>query len=58
MKEDNLNKRVFACLVLVVILIVASGCTVTRYDWLPDNDSPDPNKKNPNIINVLKISRK
>ena len=58
MKEDNLDKRVFACLVLVVILIAASGCTVTRYDWFPDNDSSDPKKKRPGLINVLKISPK
>lgn len=58
MKEDNLNKRVFACLVLVVMAIFLSGCHSVRFQWFPDNDSLDPSKKNPKVINVLKVSGK
>ena len=56
MKEDNLNKRVFACLVLIVIAIFFTGCHSVRFEWFPDNDSSDPWKKDPKVINVLKVS--
>ena len=41
---------------LVVTIIFCSGCHTVKYEWFPDNESSDPNKKNPKLINVLKIS--
>jgi len=32
------GKRVFICLILILILIAVSGCHTTQFEWFP----PDP----------------
>ena len=36
--ECTSGKRVFICLVLILIFIAVSGCHTVKYQWLP----PDP----------------
>lgn len=55
-RKETLEARVFVCLALILVVMTFCGCHSVKYEWLPDNESLDPNKKNPKVINVLKIS--
>tara|TARA_Y100001938_G_scaffold60967_1_gene84785 strand:- start:3619 stop:3807 length:189 start_codon:yes stop_codon:yes gene_type:complete len=55
-RKETLEARIFICLALIVVLLGFCGCHSVKYEWFPDNDSPDPKKKNPHVINVLKVS--
>jgi len=35
MTPDTLPKRIFFCLVIIVLVYGAMGCKSTNYEWLP-----------------------
>ena len=58
LKENN--KRIFICLVLIVIMIALTGCHTTKYKWFPDDRTP-PNRHDAKElggveVDVLKVS--
>ena len=40
MTPDTLPKRVFFCLLIIVIVFGAMGCHSTKYEWLPEDRTP------------------
>ena len=40
MTPDTLPKRVFFCLLIIVIFFGAMGCSTTKYEWLPEDRTP------------------
>ena len=65
MNDMSLEKRVFLCFV-ILILVLASGCHTVQYDWMPNRDGTDPDVNRTALpdrdelggieIDVLKIS--
>ena len=55
----KLETRVFICFVLTLIFVLCTGCSSTKYEWLPE-DKPTPNKyeKETGVIKgtIVKIS--
>ena len=40
MTPDTLPKRVFFCLLIIVIFFGAMGCSSTKYEWFPEDRTP------------------
>jgi len=65
MTNMSLEKRVYICFV-ILILVLASGCSTTRWEWMPNRDGLDPDVNKVALpdreelggieIDVLKIS--
>ena len=34
----KLETRIFSCFVLMLIFIFLTGCSTTKWEWLPDKD--------------------
>ena len=56
----SLEKRVFICFVIVVIAIFFTGCSTTKWEWIP-KEQPNPKTKHEKEtgaikVNVLKVS--
>ena len=41
MTNMSLEKRVYICFV-ILILVLASGCTTVKWEWMPNRDGTDP----------------
>jgi len=37
MTPDTLPKRVFICLVLIILVFGLMGCSTTNYEWFPED---------------------
>ena len=65
MDDMSLEKRVFLCF-LILILVLASGCSTTRWEWMPNRDGTDPDVNKVGLpdrqelggieVDVLKVS--
>ena len=59
MTPDTLPKRIFLCLLLILILIGFSGCSSVKYEWLPEYDPKLQNKSTQDVskveANIVKI---
>ena len=40
MSPDTLPKRIFFCLLIIVLVFGAMGCSSTKYEWLPEDKTP------------------
>ena len=38
MTPDTINKRLFFCLLIAIILVGLCGCHSVKYEWLPENE--------------------
>ena len=58
MTPDTLPKRIFFCLLIIVIFFGAMGCTSVKYDWYPDPilKKPDNKEVDGAIVRVVKVS--
>ena len=61
MTPDSLPKRVFFCLLIIIIFIgfMTSGCHSTKWEWLPkDKTQTTKDEKETGVIKgtVLKVS--
>ena len=62
MSPDTLSKRVFFCLLIIIIFIgfMSSGCSSVKYEWLPEYDPKLQNKSTQDVskieANIVKIS--
>jgi|TARA_R110000737_G_scaffold318937_1_gene329949 hypothetical protein len=35
---QNIENRIFICLIIVVLAIFLTGCNTTKWEWLPQKD--------------------
>jgi len=35
---QNIESRIFICLIIVVLAIFLTGCNTTKWEWLPQKD--------------------
>jgi len=58
--EHTSEKRVFICLVLILIFIAASGCHTVKHQWFPPSPTiqkrPDAKELGGVEVDLLKIS--
>ena len=40
MSPDTLPKRIFFCLLIIVLVFGVMGCSSTKYEWLPEDKPP------------------
>ena len=40
MSPDTLAKRIFFCILIVILVYGATGCHSTKYEWLPEDKPP------------------
>ena len=52
---DTLPKRVFFCLLVIIIFIgfMTSGCHSTKWEWMPNRNENQPNKHKTNEPSAL-----
>jgi hypothetical protein len=36
--HQNIENRIFICLIIVVLAIFLTGCNTTKWEWLPQKD--------------------
>ena len=56
-----LEKRIFSCFVLTLIFIFLTGCSSTKWEWLPKDKPPYEIKRGsweeePRTVDVVRIS--
>ena len=57
----KLEKRIFSCFVLTFIFVFLTGCSTTKWEWLPKGEAPYEIKsgkweEEPQTIDVVRIS--
>ena len=57
----KLEKRIFSCSVLTLIFVFLTGCSTTKWEWLPKDKPPYEIKsgswgEEPRTIDVVRIS--
>ena len=40
MSPDTLPKRIFFCILIIILVFGAMGCTSVKYEWCPDDKLP------------------
>ena len=40
MSPDTLSKRIFFCILIIILVFGAMGCHSTKYEWCPDDKPP------------------
>ena len=58
MTPDTLPKRIFFCLLIIILVFGAMGCTSVKYDWGPDPilKKPDNREVDGAVVRVVKVS--
>ena len=60
MTPDTLPKRIFICLLLIVIVFGLMGCSTVKHEWLPGDQplkAPTRDKEAGGVqVDVLKVS--
>ena len=51
----KLETRIFSCFVLTLILIFLTGCSTTKWEWLPEKDEKAKYQEGIRV-NVVKVS--
>ena len=57
----TLEKRIFSCFVLTLIFVFLTGCSTTKWEWLPKDEAPYEIKsgsweEEPQTVDVVRIS--
>ena len=57
----KLEKRIFSCFVLTLIFIFLTGCSTTKWEWLPKDKPPYEIKsgsweEEPQTVDIVRIS--
>jgi len=58
MTPDTLPKRIFFCLLIIILVFGAMGCTSVKYDWCPDPilKKPDNKEVDGAVARIVKVS--
>ena len=57
----KLEKRIFSCFVLTLIFVFLTGCSTTKWEWLPKDKLPYEIKsgsweEEPRAVDIVRIS--
>ena len=57
----KLEKRIFSCSVLTLIFVFLTGCSTTKWEWLPKDKPPYEIKRGnweeePQTVDIIRIS--
>ena len=57
----KLEKRIFSCFVLTLIFVFLTGCSTTKWEWLPKDGAPYEIKsgsweEEPQTVDIVRIS--